>query len=467
MTTLQLIGNQAGRSVNIGSARLLNLYPHAMPDKTIALIGTPGLRSVYTSGSFGAIRGAATFGDYLVVVAANKLIVYDSAYAVKFQYTLHTSHGDVSMDNNGFYLLMVDGACGYLLNADATAVVEYNATDFFPTNPKTICFIDGFWVVSKERSGQFYCSNSPYSNDWDDERYFTAESCPDNIQRVMSSFGLLYLFGERSTEIWSSTGDDALWQRMNANVAQLGTPAPYSVVRVGETGGNLLWVASTGYGGGFAVMSQGGIEVRRITTPEVEYKWSKYTSLSNVMAYGYTQEGHVFYVVTFRGDNKTWVYDLTTDMWHERGGDDTRHRGEHYVFFNDSTLVSDFERHEFFKLDLDYFTDDGEDILREVITPTFGSEEARTTWHMVQVDMERGVGAFIDESTIMECLLTYSDDYGRSWQPERVLSFGDVGEYLKRVITWQLGRSFRRTFRIRIWNSVKIVLINLIAKVTQ
>ena len=36
-------------------------------------------------------------------------------------------------------------------------------------------------------------------------------------------------------------------------------------------------------------------------------------------AYAYQEQGHTFYVLNFPTAGATWVWDVTTDVWHERG----------------------------------------------------------------------------------------------------------------------------------------------------
>ena len=57
---------------------------------------------------------------------------------------------------------------------------------------------------------------------------------------------------------------------------------------------------------------------RRISTHAIEDAWRGYTLVSDAYTMSYSYEGHKFIVLTFPTANATWVYDISTNLWHER-----------------------------------------------------------------------------------------------------------------------------------------------------
>ena len=64
-------------------------------------------------------------------------------------------------------------------------------------------------------------------------------------------------------------------------------------------------------------------------------------------AYTYTEDGHYFWVISFPTADATWVYDVTTKLWHERawlsGGTLHRHRSRGHAYVFGKHLVGDWE----------------------------------------------------------------------------------------------------------------------------
>jgi hypothetical protein len=57
-------------------------------------------------------------------------------------------------------------------------------------------------------------------------------------------------------------------------------------------------------------------------------------------------------------------------------------------------------------------------------------------------------------------MLSWSNDAGHTWSDELHGAIGKAGDYTRRVIFRRLGRSYRRTFRARISDPVKVAISN-------
>jgi hypothetical protein len=137
----------------------------------------------------------------------------------------------------------------------------------------------------------------------------------------------------------------------------------------------------------------------RVSTHAVEYAIAQYGNISDAISYTYQQEGHAFYVLTFPSANATWVYDVSTQAWHERAGFDngefTRHRSNCQCNFAGTTVVGDFQTGNIYSLNLDTYADNGEiqKWLRSWrALPTGQNNLKRTAQHSLQLDCESGVG---------------------------------------------------------------------------
>jgi hypothetical protein len=205
-----------------------------------------------------------------------------------------------------------------------------------------------------------------------------------------------------------------------------------------------------------------------ISTPEVNYRLSTYTTYSNAFSYSYQHEGHEFYCLTFPSHKVTEVYDALTQQWHQRGhviSDEfpNRERYNCHVFAFGKHLFGDFSNGKIYQLDASVGTIDGTRIPRERTTGIFTEEEKRIRISALQLDMEEGIGD-PNESTDTSMWLSYSKDGGHHYTDEVDRSMGDTGEYAHRVIWRRLGWARNWVFRFRTWSPKPMKLKALYAR---
>jgi hypothetical protein len=247
---------------------------------------------------------------------------------------------------------------------------------------------------------------------------------------------------------------------------------------------------------------------QRISTHAVEWHIQQYGNLADAIGYTYQQDGHSFYVLIFPQANTTWVYDLATQAWHERGGwnngEFTRHRSNCQMSFNDEIVVGDYENGNIYAFDLDVYADNGatQRWLRSWrALPPGQNTLLRTTHHSLQLDCETGVGlneapnqtdlftseqlvgALLTESgnrllaengdviyattttlttMVPKVMLRWSDDGGHTWSNEHWTSIGSIGAYGKRAFWRRLGMTLKirdRVYEVSGTDPVKIAIM--------
>lgn len=459
MAIIPFVGQQLGRSPNLGAAHYINIYPHQSLDGSISFIGTPGAVIKWVVGAR-PIRGMHVANGVLYIVAGDTVYKTTGEEPTAIG-SIGTSAGPVTLAWNGTQLVISDGALLYIYDSDASTFDL--VTDVLKSG--LVCFLDGYFITNAPGSNTYLYSELYDGLQWDALSFNAAESSPDNVVAVVSIFGFLYVLGETSAEIWYNAGDpDTVFRRVDGVTSAIGCVAPYSAAKVGDTGSGVMWLACGEQGCGFAVISTGGALPVRVSTEAVEYQWAKYSRINDAFAYSYTQEGHSFYVVTFPSGNATWVYDLATQTWHERKSGDNAHFSSCHAFYNGQHLLGSSLGGQIYVSSLDYSAEDGRQIVREIVGPTIGTGESMVSFVSVQIDMQRGhemldlAGNRIDrEPSVM---LFWSDDDGNTWSAPMVASCGRIGEFKRRVMFRRLGRSFRRAFKIRITDPVQVVIKN-------
>jgi hypothetical protein len=215
-----------------------------------------------------------------------------------------------------------------------------------------------------------------------------------------------------------------------------------------------------------------GLNQKRISTYAVEKAINGYASIGASIAFAYQKDGHIFYVLNFA--EMTWVYDLSTNLWHERAytnaGSLERHRVNYHTFNREnnrnSHIVTDYSSTEVYVYDKDTYSDDGDAITRLRTCPHLSNSLRRIFYRSLQLDLEAGVG--LDggvQGSSPEVMLDFSDDGGHTWSSESWSLIdnviGAIGEYKTRVIWRRLGASRDRIFRFKMTDPVKCIWMNV------
>jgi hypothetical protein len=449
------------RSLPFDAQRTINLFPvlDQQGKETAALYGTPGLLSFATAGS-GPIRGCYNAANgRAFMVSGNGFYEISSLGVATSLGGLDTSSGICSIDENGTELAVCDGAGVYILTYSSNAWAKVTDADL-PT-AGTITFIDGYFVVNQVDTGKFYISGLYAGTTWDALDFATAESSPDELLRVINAVGQLWLFGVKTAEIWTNTGDSTFpFQRISGAKMEVGILAPHTAIPIDNS---VMWVGRDNIGQGIVYVAK-GFSPRRISNSAIELKIQAASDAENLRAYTYQEDGHVFYVLTGGGLETTLVYDITTQQWHERAyladdGNFETHIGACGMFAFGKQLVGDRRNGMIYEMSMDYYSDNGDEIARERIYTHLSDENQRRRYSSLEIGFETGVGLQTGQGSDPLVALKISHDGARTWSNWYTASIGAVGQYMKRVIFRRLGVSRITTFRIRITDPVKVAII--------
>lgn len=156
---------------------------------------TPGLTVWQTLGD-GPVRGGCLHKERLIVVSGAIVYQLEKNGAVKSIGTLQSKEGRVKAISNGFQVLIVDvNGDGY--RYDGTGVNRLTDPDFTRLKPTTATFHDGYGVVNRRDTGEYYISSSYDFTAWSSLDFATAEAKPDDIVEIVSDKNLLWFLGTR------------------------------------------------------------------------------------------------------------------------------------------------------------------------------------------------------------------------------------------------------------------------------
>jgi hypothetical protein len=214
-----------------------------------------------------------------------------------------------------------------------------------------------------------------------------------------------------------------------------------------------------------------GYSFKVISPAAITYQIGKWQDKSDAFAYCYSEGGHTFYVLTSPSANQTFVYDLSTQMWHERSTYDghpyqiNRHVGNCYAFFNHNHLVGDYRNGNIYRMSSSIYTDNEDPIIamRQVQHLYDRNSMDNIFIHQLQVDAETGVTG--DMANFAS--LAWSDDGGHTFSNDYLASLGKRGQYSVELNWRRLGYSRDRVFRLTIGGNMKKTIIGAVAEVSK
>lgn len=451
-------GAYTARSLIASAQRCLNLYQEVNPQDAEAPIchyPTPGLTRLGTPPIPGAGRGIYLSSDgQLFAVIGAKLYYISPSWAFTELGSIGSASTPVSMIDNRTDVLLVDGSPnGYKVNLSSLAFAAIVDAAFYGADKAD--YLDTFILLNRPGTNQYYTTLSNIITPFD-PLYFAAKTAwPDNLATLAVMRRELWLFGtDASTEIWYNAGGLQFpFEIVPGAYIEHGCIAKYSVAKQGL---RLFWLGVDREGKNIVAMGE-RYESARISTSAIEAEIASYAVVSDAIGFCYQQQGHQFYVLTFPTADKTWVYDLTSQLWHERAwsdsdGEEHRWRPNCQILAYGKNLALDWENGDLYEIDLANYTDFDGPIHRRRGFPHLVGDGVQILYKSFMADMDCGnkTGALISDPA--KLTLRWSDDRGHSWSNGLVQSFGATGQYRVRPNWLGLGLAQDRVFELY-WDS--------------
>ena len=469
MKTPILGSTYVARSVNAADARMVNLFPEIVPEggKEPAFLNRcPGLKFQNRVG-VGPIRGLwshQTNGDDFYVASGNEFYKLTSLTGTPIKLGNISGTGPVSIADNGTQLFIACGAKGYIYNESTNVFAQITDPDF--PGATTVCYLDGYFVFNEPNSQKIWVSQLLDGTSVEPLDFASAEGSPDGVVGIINDHKELWVFGTDTTEVWyDAGGTDFPLAPIQGAFNEIGCLSPWTIQKLDNS---IFWLGTDPRGDGIVYRAD-GYKGQRISTHAVEWQIQQYPDLNEATAYTYQQDGHGFYVLNFPSANTTWVYDASTNAWHERAGfvdgDFTRQRADNMCNFQFETVVGDFKNSNIYTLDLDTYADNGQ-IQRWLRSwralPTGQNNLNRTAQHSLQLDIQAGVGLNDGQGSDPEVMLRWSDDGGHTWSNEHWVKIGKIGQYGRRAIWRRLGMTEKirdRVYEVSMTDPVKTIIL--------
>lgn len=441
------------------------------------LLLTPGSKLLVDLGT-GVIRGLYTVGNAVYAVCRNrvyKLVINNitrSLVSSTLLGTIGTTAGTVYFASNTTQIILTDEtADGYIITIATGAMAIIASNDF--RGAKQVTYLDGYFIYCYPGSALMYTSAINDGTTWDAADVATAEMKPDNLIGLGVTRGELWAFGEETIEVWFDAGNASgfpLSVRVGSEIDS-GCAATGSIVAVDNV---LMWLDNRGYivQSGISPYlreSSSGYNLKIVSTDALNNEIASYDTISDAVAITYNLSGHIMYQITFPVANKTWVYDQTTQQWHERTYYNTAtdqqeyHLAQYLAKFRNINIVGGQRDGKIYIMDKDYFDEAGVDIHRLRQTSYQQNEFKRLGLDYLELRVNTGYAA---QGTDPKISLRYSHDNGHTWSNSIIRNLGKTGEYGKRICWNRLGTHHNWLFEIATKDAVDFAIIEASIYVT-
>lgn len=475
-----------GKSTNVTAQRRLNLYaevPSETDKSSYVLYGRPGLLPVTMTTTAGGRAGGGTTGAIVFMAPNNggtQFSPTEYAWLVRgcfeqlssgltirnSNYALTAGEADpgsalMALTWNGTCLFGVNGASAWWLGGTVVAsasIVENAASGAFPwVGANSTTFLAGRFIVNYPKTaGVFAWSilNSFVASNWSALDFATAESSPDPLVCVLAHRGELLLFGTTSIEFWMPDATD-VFINITGSTLSWGLVAQWSVQTV-DSSVFFLGVEATGKPK-ICVLS--GHQVQPISTPDIEFILNNDPlDLPQCKSVAFNVAGHQFYVLHLA--NTSAVFDATSKTWAEWQTDGSRWCIDFVLVVSQTLIGMDYRNGNIYVIDPDTFTDNGQPIIRELVSRHIFNNLDRISVAGLALDIEAGVGVGgTGQGSDPQMSLQISRDGGHNFGFEMRTTIGALGNYMQRLVWRRLGRGRDFVFKLRISDPIKIVII--------
>lgn len=466
-------GAYRGRTPNVDIQQCINWYQEGdvKDDRSPKqAIPTPGISSFYQiAASTTVVQGLHYYNDLLLVVCNATLYsltlgASPSLTTIGALTGLSTSTYVQMFDNgpaNGQQVWIGDGASAWVYDSSVPSITKMSATQGYPSGGVgCMTMQDTYGIFTVPNSNVFWLTDALNFANVTSTNFATPESILDQITAIISDGARLYIFGLRDMEIWYNSGDaDFTFTKITGCTYPVGCIAAKSAVKIDNS---IVFLGSNEWGQPSIFQVRGTDPPRRISTPQIDWILSNGSSPQtgtsiNAFAFAYKDQGHEFYVLQLNTGGITFVWDATTNEWHQRASatalvasgawaaachefipqTSTNQGGNHFVGVTGSNGTIG-------KLDYTSITDLGNAITRTLVTPHLNSLDDRIFINILQV-----IGNFSTANTGQSggtLTLTYSKDNGNTFPSTQTYTI--TADYVQRMIFRRLGLSRDWVFKL-------------------
>ena len=316
-------GSYRSQSPIVDQERLVNWYVEDQGSEGATarrvFYPTPGVESFATPSSPDA--GRANFSDLETSLGRAFCVIGNTFYEYDSDGIL-TSRGTVAVDANPATICTNGSATGeiFITSGDKGYIFTLSTNAFatvLSSGATMGAMLYGYFLAFDFDGQQFVISDLFDGLTWDATQFAARTIGSDPWQTMHTTpYGYILLAGTKSSEFWYNSGAFPFPFAVDpSGFVSKGAASHFGVVQVAEAS---AWLARLP-GGGYEVVEATGFSPRTISTRALEHRINQYDAVDDCIASTYSEEGHVFLILTFPTAGISHVYDRTTRLWHDRG----------------------------------------------------------------------------------------------------------------------------------------------------
>lgn len=298
-----------------------------------------------------------------------------------------------------------------------------------PSTVSHVAFLDGYLLATDiATDGRVQFSSPLNIMDWSDTDIFTAETKQSAIQFLDTRWDEITIFGKEGVDVYYNNGSTP-FSKLAGAYSDRGTIAKNSVQMI-----NSGWMFLDDKR---RVATLAGRQIVDLSTP-FDNDIRNITPVSSGESMDIEFGPRKFYILTFPDEDRTFVYDRSTNGWAEWGTWDgiskyTRFTGTVSTYAKDwdVTLVGDKSNGKVYKVDNNNFQDGDTNIRLLVRTGhvDYGTGNRKRSLGM-RLRMRRGTGTLSVDDKVS---IRWRDNNGpwSSWHPKSLGIIGDNDFYVR------------------------------------
>ena len=280
-------------------------------------------------------------------------------------------------------------------------------------------------------------------------QYFHALSTNGDVVKAIETINAqeLWVFGNKSFDIWGLSSDkEGNYSLTRTGLGtNIGISAPQSLAKVQS---KVCWLGSGGDGDNAVWCATQNAQPQRISTPALERYIAKVKS-NDAFGFAYNYSGHAFYILSLPTANRTFCYDFTTGMWHNRSTMDWKNNRNEMWYpsfacnFNGEVYFGTYKANALVVMDQSKHTEWNGDNIRKIRrSPVIVSEMSNLIVDMFRIECGTGLTTELRPKELLpdgsyrtpqaynpKVSMRYSYDGGNTWSFYGESTLGRAGQY--------------------------------------
>lgn len=356
---------------------------------------------------------------------------------------------EISYIANGKHIGYTDGTDFYDLYLEAP-----NS----PTNCLSLAYLNQRLIALDEDLITWSEVNAPKT--WEADSFISAEVSQDKNVAMGVSWGELTVFGERTTQGFYDDGSGIV-PKIGAST-EVGISAPSSLVKIDQ-----VWYFLD-HDRNVVVYAPGTRTPKPLSFP-IANELNNLSSVSDARGYYVKVRGHKLYILSFKDADRTFVFNTTTQTWHEWGYWN-KETANHVDFIGFSSMYVDkwnlilwgdrrVNNGNIYVMDHSVYQDNGESINSVLRTGQVdrGTPNEKIC-NYIRLRLKRGTGPLSGVTPYLS--VRYKDDY-ETWSNPVFVDLGKIGDDEITLRVSGLGRYRTRQWEFSVMNNCDIIIMNV------